>query len=327
MPTTPAQRTSFVTWLRSEASRLRKVVGAATSFGWVSAVSIFLYDAWLSSNVSLNEALHTRGAQFFMGGLAAFHSATCFVLVWAMPRPAPLISGDETEATSIAREAARRIQKMVMYLYTSLALLYATYSFFTFKGLSAPKQHWGAIIEILTSTVLFFLYIELSDLTVVKRIRTPAGDGTVTEIAFSSDAQRHRIVFLGLVLLLLLLSVLAYRYPSPPTQFVLRLVVASLSGVTLALVIGRLGSIYINPGAGALSLLYGYAIIQPFAAFFDDVRFDFVITSLALPLKVLLWLVFVWAFTTGKLWEYVREVRIFLEAQQNAPSRLKPKNT
>jgi hypothetical protein len=46
-----------------------------------------------------------------------------------------------------------------------------------------------------------------------------------------------------------------------------------------------------------LGLLYFYAVIQPMAAAFpDNPAVHLLATTVALPLKVLLWLVCVWAF-------------------------------
>jgi hypothetical protein len=86
-----------------------------------------------------------------------------------------------------------------------------------------------------------------------------------------------------------------------------------LNGVALALVIGRLGSKFIDPGSVTLGLLYFYAVIQPTAATFPSMAMGHLLaTTLALPLKILLWLVVVWAFTTGILSEYVLSVRVLL---------------
>jgi hypothetical protein len=74
-----------------------------------------------------------------------------------------------------------------------------------------------------------------------------------------------------------------------------------------------LGSKIIDPGSLTLGLLYFYAVIQPTAATFHaSPTAHLFATTVALPLKVLLWLVFVWAFTTGVLSEYVHEIRVLL---------------
>jgi hypothetical protein len=92
------------------------------------------------------------------------------------------------------------------------------------------------------------------------------------------------------------------------------LVVASLSGIGLCFVVGRFADKLLNPGALTLVFLYLYAVIQLGAAVIaKEPIVHLVITTIALPLKILLWLVCVWAFTTGILGEYVYEMRIIIE--------------
>jgi hypothetical protein len=306
------EKRNFLEWFWEN----RKIVSVTILSGWISTLSLCLYKILPStwSVDAFNNALKNNDARMFLGLLPSYHALICFILACATARPVFKNPDEPEQDISIAVEASTRIQRRVMYLYLSLTLLYTTYAFFTFIGLPASKQNWGGIFEIVTATWIFFLYVELSELTVVKK-------GLIVEVVRSGDAQRHRIIFSGLASVLILLSFLSFHYSSENTQFIVRLAAACLSGVTLALVIGRLGSIYINPGALILSLLYLYAVIQPFAAFFDNPIFEFIVTSVALPLKVLLWMVFVWAFTTGKLWEYVQEIRDFLVRQGSDKQR------
>lgn len=313
----PSRKDSFLNWLRSEAGRFRHVLSGTTVLSVISTLFLLLYKTWYLPGLSLADALKRADGILFMGFLMVFHAVICAILPGAMPPPTSKIPNESLQDGSITEEAADRIHRLVMYLYFALALLYTSNAFFTFMDFGDSKQHWAQVLEILTASLLFFLYVELSYLTVTARLHSPTDAVTLTHVAVSRNAQRDKILFGGLALLLLLLSILSYQYYSASTQFIVRLIVACLSGVTLALVIGRLGSIYINPGASVLSLLYLYAVIQPFAAFFENAKFEFVVTTLALPLKVLLWLVFVWAFTTGKLWEYVQEIREFLERQDD----------
>jgi len=187
-------------------------------------------------------------------------------------------------------------------------------------------QHWGQVFETLTAILIFFLYVELSQVTVNDRVQLESKTASTSKILRSTDAYRHKISFSVLAMILIILSVLSFLYPSATAQsdvqVIIRFIVASLSSVTLALVIGRLGSMYINPGTVTLSLLYFYASIQVFAALFDERLFLFVLTTLAMPLKILLWLVFIWAFTTRKLWEYLQEVRDIVEKQDEIQQQI-----
>ncbi|HEY6347787.1 MAG TPA: hypothetical protein VI636_00105, partial [Candidatus Angelobacter sp.] len=97
---------------------------------------------------------------------------------------------------------------------------------------------------------------------------------------------------------------------------ILDVIAACLTAISLALVVGRLGHQRIDPGALVLGFLYFYAVIQPVAvSFAEKPVLQVLATTVALPLKVLLWLVCVWAFTTGVLAEYVHTLRPLLQKQ------------
>lgn len=80
----------------------------------------------------------------------------------------------------------------------------------------------------------------------------------------------------------------------------------------MALVVGRLDSKFLDPGTWVVAVLYLYAVIQPLAIYFEDADSRFYATTLALFLKAFLWLVFYWAFTDGRLWNYVVAIRKLL---------------
>jgi hypothetical protein len=339
--------------------------------------------------------LKTPDARHFLGVLSGVQAAVCFLMTVMTPRPIPENQHEPQTVNTITAEASRRIQVMVLILYVTLGLLYSVMCFFSLAtphcGDMQPcaEYHWLTIMETFTATALFFLYLELSKLTVgeplssglennktldtaapknaAKRTILFLACGTLSillsalsfwfssprvgrviavtfgclsglaliliimdkarlvsasklTLASSSDTFRHKILFSGIAIVLITFNVLSFYFSRSTVGFVVAVIVACLSGVTLALVVGRLGSMYINPGTSTLFLLYLYVVIQPFAALFDRPIVSFIVTSLALPLKILLWLVFVWAFTTGKLWEYVQGVRQFLQ-QQDRPKR------
>ena len=319
---------NFPQWLLSTAEKKPKFVGGATFTAGIFAVYKYLCSRMPSFSLDgLRQALNNPDAHVFLGILAAIHALTCVLLVWATPRPMSAKKDTAEPGAPITREAYSRIQRMVLYLYSSLALLYTIYAFFLFKNLKVPMQHWGQVFETLTAILIFFLYVELSQVTVNDRVQLESKTASTPKILRSTDAYRHKISFSVLAMILIILSVLSFLYPSATAQsddvqVIIRFIVASLSSVTLALVIGRLGSMYINPGTVTLSLLYFYASIQVFAALFNERLFLFVLTTLAMPLKILLWLVFIWAFTTRKLWEYLQEVRDIVEKQDEIQQQI-----
>jgi hypothetical protein len=299
-----------------------KLISGGTLISWVAALILFLNNNRPSSFKieAINGSL--RNAPTFLGFLAMLQAAICFLLTVMTPGPVSDNQNGNQQDRTITEEASKRIQVMVLLLYIFLGLYYTITAFFYFQNKLIPLTLWGGIFELITATTIFFLYIELSELTVKEKEGVPSQNKLIARVNLPGDAYRHRIVFLGLAAILIILSILSFIYspqspdlPSSPLQTIIRIIVANLSGVTLALVVGRLGSIYINPGTLTLFFLYLYAVIQPFAGWFHEPAVYFIVTSLALPLKVLLWLVFVWAFTSGKLWEYVRAVRDYLESQ------------
>ena len=299
------EKQEFFEWLTSEAGKNSRLIGGATFFGWLSSLTLVLYNNRPAgiSLVALDTALKDKKALPFLGGLAIIQAAVCFLLTYITPRP---VSDNltETQTSSVVTTiASKSIQIMVLVLYSFLGIYYSVNAFYSFIGLEPGKSVISLIIEIITATFIFFLYVVLSELTI------KFNGGLVGQ----SDILRHQIVFTGVSILLITIGSLSRYYNAQNTFFVIRIIVGFISGVTLALVAGRLGSMYLNPGAITLSLIYLYAMIQPFAAYFHELPIHFLVTSIALSLKILLWLIFVWAFTTGRLWEYVREVRSYLE--------------
>lgn len=310
------KKQNFQEWLLSEVGKSSKIISGGTLLSWIVALSLYLYNHRSSIfDGTFESDLKNADAIQFRGILASLHAAICFLLTVMTPKPIPN-PNEELPYNYLTVEASKRIQVRVLFLYIFLGLYYTVDAFFTFQGNFSSLKHWGGVFETFTAILIFFLYVELSELTVAQKEDSASGTSPIVKVNISSDAYRHRIIFVGLAAPLIMLNILSSYYSSPAVlQVTVRTIVACLSGITLALVVGRLGSIYINPGTTTLSLLYMYAVLQPFAGLFQYETVHFIVTGLALPLKVLLWLVFVWAFTSGKLWEYVREIRDFLERQ------------
>lgn len=400
-----SEKLTFRQWCNSEVWTSIGLVSGGTFLGWVLSLGSFLYLHRPSpfSFPAFDEILKTPDARHFLGVLSAVQAAACFVLTVMTPRPIPENKNNLQAANPITVEASRRIQVMVLILYATLGLLYSVMCFFSLATSHCETQpcaeyHWLTVVETFTATSLFFLYLELSKLTVGDRVTSISVSsqkhqatisnrrekrtilflacavlsillstlsfwfssprvGRIIAVTFgclsglalivvvmdksrsvsasknlalamsSSDTFRHKIVFSGLAIVLITLSILSFYFGRPTVGFVVAVIVACLSGVTLALVVGRLGSMYIYPGTATLFLLYLYVVIQPFAALFERPIVSFIVTSFALPLKILLWLVFVWAFTTGKLWEYVQGVREFLQRQDRTQRRVSTTTT
>lgn len=309
---------TFQEWFLSEVGKNSRLISAGTFFSWIGALGMLAYKHRPSSFNDINAIdAALKGATTFLGFLALLHAAICFLLAVMTPRPLHNQSENQKE-NYITIAAYKRIQITVLFLYIFLGLYYTITAILTFQDDRFSLGIWGGIFEIFTATIIFFLYIELSEVTVQEKVNSTSEANQKAKDNPLSDAYRHRIIFAGFAAALILLSIFFSRNSSPQAvKVIVRTIVACLSGVTLALVVGRLGSIYLNPGTATLSLLYLYAVIQPFAGLFEKPTVHFVMTSIALPLKVLLWLVFVWAFTSGKLWEYVQIIRRFLEKQED----------
>jgi hypothetical protein len=213
--------------------------------------------------------------------------------------PDPTVPG---EASATVKQAAKRIKSAWMIVYGSWVLFYAGDWFFkAFVGASATGELFLDACAMLNAFLMFDLFVEFSEVTVP------------TEQGASTHHIQLLVVFGCIAIVLVMLEILAVTNKVPVLITPLRVLAGCISGVTLALVVGRLGSMHIQPGVLILSGLYLYAVIQPFGAMLDRPIVHFLATSVALPLKVLLWMVFVWAATTGRLYEYLlanRPIRI-----------------
>lgn len=82
-----------------------------------------------------------------------------------------------------------------------------------------------------------------------------------------------------------------------------------LSGLAIALLVGRLDSKLLNLSIWVMAPLYGYAVIQPgWPAFDESPALRTILLSLALALKCLLWLVIYWMFTSGVFLYYLERI-------------------
>jgi hypothetical protein len=251
--------------------------------------------------------------------LAFVQALVCLLLAALTPKtilPVALLKKNKARV-DIARRACFRIRRLVVFLFS----LWSAYYVITgLKFLSAYHGHPTDLVDRaflitlsgLTSICLFWLYLEIGEITIEK----------------SSDDQPHldasvyKTMAVGFFITVM--SVLWYGFATGNEVVIgaIDLIVACLSGIGLCFVVGRFADKLINPGALALFFLYLYAVIQLGAAIMQkEPVVHLVITTMALPLKLLLWLVCVWAFTTGILGEYLYEMRILIERVDALRSR------
>jgi hypothetical protein len=307
---------SFLTWAFSTVDRLKKAIGLGAILATAWSIKHLEPYKWIGA--SLDELrtlaqLHMRDR----ASLAFVQAAACLVLALVTPRPsiAPIARRSSWPDADLATAATacRRIQLFLVATYFQWALYYVI------TGLSLLHQYdlFDRVISLTVNTLqgllLFWLYLELAELTIdepPKAITT----GTKSQHDYG-EAAFHRVLSIGVFALIVGPAWYAFGTKSGDLVTIVDIASSCLNGVSLALVVGRLGSKNIDPGPVPLGLLYFYAVIQPMAAAFpENPAVHLLATTVALPLKVLLWLVCVWAFTTGILAEYVRGIRALLIA-------------
>lgn len=243
--------------------------------------------------------------------LAFIQAAACFLLALLTPKPKlpvrALLQDEKEKARDF--QACRRIQLFLITIYFTFSIYYIV----TGLQLLSPQYHDDIVSMTLNAVqglLFFWLYLELAEITV---------DAPPLALAESNDgfygAAFQRVVSSGVFAMVVVPAWCFYSPGRSVSGF--NIASACLTGVSLALVVGRLGSKRIDPGALVLGLLYFYSVIQPLAARFPEEPLAQVLaTTAALPLKVLLWLVCVWAFTTGILAEYVHTLRPLLQSER-----------
>jgi hypothetical protein len=317
MPTVPDQDQSFPSWAFSTVSRLRKAVGIGAVLAAAVSIRNLQPQTWTSQKSlgDLNQFLQQLGPQ--RSQLAFIQAAACLLLAVLVPKPSlsVLERRKDVDPTRLltARKAGRRIHNLVMAVYFAWSIYYLV----TGISLREPQTLFDRAVSVtlntLPSLMLFWLYIELAEFTIDEPIPTRAPKRKPIDNTPSVDAAFYRMVSLGVFALVIVPVWYAFGKNKGGTIAVFDIASSCLNGVALALVVGRLGSKLIDPGSITLGLLYFYAVIQTTAATFsNDAIGQVLATTIALPLKVLLWLVIVWALTTGIISEYVHDLRVLL---------------
>jgi hypothetical protein len=311
---------SFLSWAFSTVDKLKKAIGLGAILATAWSIQHLEPYKWIGASL---EELKTL-AQLHMrdrASLAFVQAAACLVLALVTPRPSisPIARRSSWQDVDLATAATacRRIQLFLVATYFQWALYYVI------TGLSLLHQYdlFDRVISLTVNTLqgllLFWLYLELAELTIDEPRNGPARArlNTTNSKGDSGEAAFHRVLSIGVFALIVGPAWYAFGTKSGDLVTIVDIASSCLNGVSLALVVGRLGSKNIDPGPVPLGLLYFYAVIQPMAAAFpENPAVHLLATTVALPLKVLLWLVCVWAFTTGILAEYVRGIRALLTA-------------
>jgi hypothetical protein len=311
MPSSTSDKKIFRNWLIFETREIRKFISLSALAGWLIALAILIYRRLpIDSMTSLSNVFEDPEFPFTKTGFALAQACICFLLAFLTPPATSVITRD----TNFTMKAAARIRRHVIYLYLSLSVLYFAMSFFYYRGLPPGTDNCLTVFEIVTASFIFFLYVELSQITVSNN----------EESSFLIKGfNRSKLFFSALALILIIISILSYAFPGKDQNIehkdfliqTIKSVAAFLSGCTLAMVIGRLGNAYLYPGTFTIFLLYFYAILQALTSGNESIRF--LVILLALPLKIILWLVFVWTFTNGKMSHYVGETRNVLDSEKS----------
>ncbi len=222
-----------------------------------------------------------------------------------------------------AYRAYIRIHVLLSVVFGAWFLYYATVGLgqLILRGAAASDEHYffSTAFDVWNSVALFWLYIELSNITV--RPEQSGSEGDEAHRSFL-NARAHRwlavLIGIGTTLAAFMLSFPGGALASIGFwRMTLSFVCSSFAGVSFALVVGCMSRRLLSPGPIFLATLYFYSMLQLTGVSFADQNhpwMEVAATSLALPLKVLFWLVFMWSFQSGRMEQYVRETRMAMGA-------------
>ena len=305
------QTITFPAWAGSRISALRKAVGIGSLLASAIAISYLEPTSWFEKLMSgeLENLIAVKKVP--RSKLAFVQAIVCLILAFMTPsaKPPAKLQGID-ERTDIALQACRRINHLIKTIFGLWGAYYAITGFGLLGEDSLIDRPFLITLSSLTSLFIFWLYLEMGEIT----IATPS-KGTEHQYAWAYHIS-------GVVVFIFLVTLAWYGYAraAAGTKSYVKVLdivdgaVALLSGVGLCFVVGRFADKLLNPGAVTLFFLYLYAVIQLGAAVISkEPLLHLTVTTIALPLKILLWLVCVWAFTTGILAEYVYEMRLLIE--------------
>ena len=305
---------SFPAWAFSTLSKLSKAAGIGGLIFSAIAISYLEPTSWPEKwwNDGLNNLLEDKHMQ--RANLAFVQAVVSLLLAVMTPNATlPARFPNTNDRAVIARRACRRIKHLVIIVFCLWAAYYAITGISLLGTADLIDRPFLITLSGLTSLCLFWLYLEMGEIT----IETAPGESTYL------DASTYRTMAVGVYIILVAVAWFGYARRFEKVIDAVDLAVAALSGIGLCFVVGRFADKLLNPGALTLLFLYLYAVIQLGAAVMTkDPIVHLIVTTIALPLKILLWLVCVWAFTTGILGEYVYEVRLLIERVDAARSKV-----
>jgi hypothetical protein len=337
MPKTKSQsRESFVSWAFSTMLDLRKVVGIGVLIAAAFSIRELEPQKWFALEPDkLKTFLEVEKASA-RANLALIQATACFLLALLTPghKLPNFISRKRVDQPKdeTAEKACIRIQLLVTATFLAWSLYYLITGLSLKLDRSPFDQAISVTLNMVPSVLLFWLYLELAEITIDEpdsdrmerkidegEIADPATDGKLVHSSSATSTNHlafHRVISLGVFVLTTVPVWVASGREGANAESIRNafdMLSSCLNGVAIALVVGRLGSRILDLGSITLGLLYFYAVIQPIApTFYNNPIAHVLATTVALPLKVLLWLVFVWAYTTGILAQYVNELRDFL---------------
>lgn len=303
---------SFPDWAVSALQKLLKAVGLGGLIATAIAIHYLEPAKWPALWLTPHGFENLLGEKLLeRADLAFVQALVCLVLAALVPKtslPLALLKKNK-DRVDIARRACFRIRRLVVILF----YLWSSYYIVTgIKFLTELQGHPTGMVgrsflitlSGLTSLCLFWLYLEIGEITIEKSsLDRP-----------SPDASMYKTMAVGFYILLVVVVWYGFAIQNETVIAAIDLLVACLSGIGLCFIVGRFSDKLINPGPVTLFFLYLYAVIQLGAAIMDEKPVvHLVVTTMAMPLKLWLWLVCVWAFTTGILGEYLYEMRVLIE--------------
>jgi hypothetical protein len=236
-------------------------------------------------------------------------SVICLLLAWFTPKPGSRTADERL--SELDQHSRKRIQSWTRITFVAWGVMYFAMAL---GGSAEALVFWVA--NVLVGTMLFFLYFEL-------RGADRPDDGKAKRDRINSLRMAAGAAALIISLPMLLPSVTWVAVKT--SEFA----IAAYNGIALAMIAGRLGSRFVGLPQAMLGVLYFYAILQGTATQFfppgaagSVSEIKYIATTLALPLKSLLWGVLVWYFTTGLLLDHTTGVRnlLFRKERPAAPS-------
>jgi hypothetical protein len=294
----------FNRWLRNLYRRAAIIVPAGF------AAASWLFGAYTVASRSVD-------GHGFRIALFGFQMLVCMVLLFLIPKPRTdkNISRRAAAATEQFTEAWER-------LWLCWVLLYLVYCARETCAIIAPSAaaspFWSCGLNLannLQTMVLVMVYLVIAKSTVD------------TNRATSRLPWSRGIALLAFATALHLMATVAALYV--PAASALRPIIdlavicipwvsAIASGLSMALVVGRLDSKFSDPPTWAVTLLYLYALIQVlWERFGQDPVVENVVISAALMFKCLLFLIVAWMLQSGVLFFYLDRLAYLITNVEN----------